>query len=219
MITAFRFISALCVLVFLFGCSRVERPINRSNFQDRLPEVTVYVEIDTTYGVVSAELYRNFAPGTVENFLKYVEAGFYDNTVFHRVIPGFIVQGGGMTEDLVRKETGEPILNEASNGLKNERGTLAMARTGDKHSATSQFYFNLKANDVLDHGVRNYGYAVFGRVIGGMDVVDLISTQTTTSRNGMPDVPEEAIFIKSVRAVGQDVVNRGPVLPDTRFRR
>jgi peptidyl-prolyl cis-trans isomerase A (cyclophilin A) len=159
------------------------------------------VELTTTLGRIAIELYSDEAPLTVENFLAYVDAGFYDGTVFHRVIPDFMIQGGGLTTDLDEKPTRSPIQNEAVNGLKNERGTLAMARTQDINSATSQFFINLKDNGFLDHGTRDYGYAVFGRVTAGMDIVDRIGAVSTGSRKGQGDVPLDPVVIEAARRV------------------
>lgn len=133
-------------------------------------------------GDISIELFPEKAPITVKNFLDYVESGFYDGTIFHRVIPGFVIQGGGFTSDMQQKTTQAAIKNEADNGLKNARGTLSMARTSDINSATSQFFVNLKDNANLDHGPGSFGYAVFGRVIDGMDVVDKIAAVQTTTK-------------------------------------
>ena len=134
----------------------------------------------------------------MENFLQYAADGHYDGTIFHRVIKGFMVQGGGFTADMEQKQTRAPIKNEANNGLSNERGTLAMARTMVVDSATSQFFINLKDNDFLDHGTRDFGYAVFGRVAAGMDVVDAIAAVPTGNRGGHQDVPVEAVTITGV---------------------
>jgi peptidyl-prolyl cis-trans isomerase A (cyclophilin A) len=155
------------------------------------------VKLETSLGDIVLELYPGKAPLTVENFLIYVEGGFYDGTIFHRVIPNFMVQGGGMTPDMKRKETRTAVKNEADNGLKNDRGTIAMARTSAKDSATSQFFINLKNNDFLNHGVRDFGYAVFGRVVQGMDVVDKIAAVPT----GPGDVPRETVLIKSATKI------------------
>lgn len=152
------------------------------------------VVIATNLGNITIELFPEQAPITVENFLEYVESCFYDGTVFHRVVPGFVLQGGGMTEEGQPKQTRDPITNEADNGLRNERGTLSMARRSDINSATSQFFINLVDNTVLDHGVRDFGYAVFARVTDGMDVVDRIAQVRT--RN---DRPEEPVVILSAR--------------------
>lgn len=158
--------------------------------------------IHTNKGDIRLQLYPEQAPVTVENFLQYAREGFYDGTIFHRVISHFMIQGGGMTPDLARKPTRDPIENEAGNGLKNLRGTIAMARTNDPHSATSQFFINVEANRALDHkgtsDSRAWGYAVFGQVIGGMDVVDEIRFVQKGRRNGMSDVPLEPVIIESV---------------------
>ncbi len=147
------------------------------------------VVMETTHGEIVVELFQEEAPITVNNFLMYVNEGFYDGVIFHRIIPGFVIQGGGLTPDLERKRTRAPIENEADNGLKNERGTLSMARTQAVDSATSQFFINLEHNVALDHGVRDFGYAVFARVVEGMDVVDAIAQVETGVRAGQPDVP------------------------------
>ena len=136
----------------------------------------------TTLGTITVALNPEKAPTTVRNFLEYVRSGYYEGTVFHRVIPGFMVQGGGFTPDIKEKPAGEPIRNEASNGLRNARGTIAMARLDAPNSATSQFYINLRANHTLDYGIRGAGYAVFGEVVEGMDVVDRIALVPTTRR-------------------------------------
>ena len=152
------------------------------------------VVISTNLGDITLELYPEQAPITVDNFLEYVESCFYDGTIIHRVVPGFVLQGGGMTADMRPKETRAPITNEADNGLLNERGTLSMARRPDVNSATSQFFINLVDNTILDHGVRDFGYAVFARVTDGMNVVDQIAQVRT--RN---DRPEEPVVILSAR--------------------
>jgi len=163
------------------------------------------VEIVTTKGTIEAELYPDKAPISVKNFLSYVEKKFYDGTIFHRVIGpprNFMIQGGGFTPDMVQKPTDPPIKNEATNGLKNERGTLAFARTRAIDSATSQFFINLKHNAFLDHRdttLDGYGYAVFGKVIKGMDVVDAIARVPTGQRGMFADVPLEPVIIKSIR--------------------
>jgi cyclophilin family peptidyl-prolyl cis-trans isomerase len=147
------------------------------------------------------ELFDKEAPGTIDNFLKYVDDGFFDGTIFHRVVPGFVIQGGGFTEDMSQKKTQPPIKNEADNGLKNERGTLSMARTSDVNSATSQFFVNLKDNAFLDHQRGNFGYAVFARVTEGMDVIDKIAAVETGRRRGFDDVPVEPVIMTSVRRI------------------
>lgn len=155
------------------------------------------VVFSTNYGDFTLELYPDKAPITVENFLSYVDSGFYNGTIFHRVIPGFVIQGGGFTEDMQQKRTQAPIKNEADNGLKNLRGTLSMARTSDINSATSQFFVNLKDNAFLDHGSRDFGYAVFAKVVDGMDVVDKIAAVPTGNRGGHQDVPREPVIVNS----------------------
>jgi len=157
------------------------------------------VIFETSLGDIRIELMTEEAPVTTENFRRYVEEGFYDNTIFHRVIPGFVIQGGGHTEDMSRKPTRDPITNEADNGVKNLRGTLSMARTQDRDSATSQFFINLKDNAMLDHGSRDFGYAVFAQVADGMDVVDKIAAVETGNRAGHSDVPLEPVKIVSAR--------------------
>jgi cyclophilin family peptidyl-prolyl cis-trans isomerase len=157
------------------------------------------VVMSTSLGKVTVELLADRAPVTVQNFLAYVDDGFFDGTIFHRVIPGFMVQGGGFGPDMRQKATRAPIKNEADNGVKNSRGTLAMARTSDVNSATAQFFVNLVDNGFLDHGGRDFGYAVFGRVTAGMDVVDAIA-KVKTGRNGPHgDVPVEPVVIQSVK--------------------
>ena len=157
------------------------------------------VVFSTTLGEFTVELCPEAAPITVENFLAYVDAGFYDGTIFHRVIPGFVIQGGGFTDTMEQKPTRPPIKNEADNGLTNGRNTLSMARTRDIHSATSQFFINLQDNVVLDHGVRDFGYAVFGKVVKGTDVIDKITAVRTGNRGMHQDVPLEPVVVQSVR--------------------
>ncbi|MGD8956695.1 MAG: peptidylprolyl isomerase [Chromatiaceae bacterium] len=160
---------------------------------------TVAVLLKTSKGDITLELDAEKAPQSVENFLAYVDAGFYDGTIFHRVIPDFMIQGGGLDPDMTKKATREPVQNEAKNGLKNQRGTIAMARTQAPHSATAQFFINHKDNTNLDYpSFDGWGYAVFGRVTDGMDVVDAIAATPTTTRSGRRDVPQETILIESV---------------------
>jgi cyclophilin family peptidyl-prolyl cis-trans isomerase len=161
------------------------------------------VVMETSMGTIKIELYPKKAPETVKNFLAYVEAKHYDGTIFHRVISDFMIQGGGMTPGLKEKKTGEPIKNESANGLSNVRGTLAMARTNQPDSATSQFFINVKDNLFLDRAKARdkVGYAVFGKVISGMDVVDKIKQVDTGSRGGHDDVPVQDVVIRSVRRV------------------
>jgi len=155
------------------------------------------VRFETSLGTFTIELYQKEAPISVENFLRYVDDKHFDGSIFHRVIPGFMIQGGGLTSDMASKKTRQPIKNEATNGMKNERGSLSMARTNDVNSATSQFFVNLKDNEFLDHKPGSYGYAVFGRVIEGMDVVDKIAAVKTGGRKGHQDVPVEDVTIIS----------------------
>ena len=160
------------------------------------------VRFETTLGAFTIELFESDAPVTVKNFLDYVDAGHFDGTVFHRVIPGFVVQGGGMTEDMRQKPTRSPISNEAANGLKNRRGMLSMARTNDPDSATSQFFINLVDNAFLDPSPRNgAGYAVFGCVTEGMAVVDAMAKVKTGRRGQHDDVPVEPIKVVSAKRV------------------
>jgi cyclophilin family peptidyl-prolyl cis-trans isomerase len=157
------------------------------------------IRFETTLGDFTVELLEKEAPLSVANFLRYIEDEFFDGTIFHRIVPGFVIQGGGFTEDMTQKRTQPPVKNEADNGLKNKRGTLSMARTSDINSATSQFFVNLKDNDFLDHSRGNFGYAVFARVTGGMDVVDKIAAVSTGRKRGFDDVPVDAVIMKSVR--------------------
>jgi cyclophilin family peptidyl-prolyl cis-trans isomerase len=162
----------------------------------------VQVLMKTNKGDIVLELNADKAPKTVANFLRYVDEGFYDGTIFHRVIKGFMIQGGGYTPDMVKKNTHEPIENEAKNGLKNVRGSIAMARTGDPHSATSQFFINHVNNPNLDYpSFDGWGYAVFGKVVSGMEVVDAIAATPTGPHGPMRDVPREPIIIQSVRRI------------------
>lgn len=171
------------------------------NHQDEeLPRV----RMETSKGVMEIRLRPDVAPKTVENFLSYVREGFYDGTVFHRVIPGFMVQGGGFTAELERKPTEDPVVNEASQTLKNLRGTIAMARTQDPDSATSQFFINLVDNGFLDAKVSGPGYTVFGKVTEGMGVADAIAATSTGRMKGMSDVPVEPIRIQSVSVIREE---------------
>lgn len=159
------------------------------------------VTLHTNYGDISIALFSEKAPATVENFLRYVDAGFFDNTIFHRIIDGFMVQGGGFEPGMVQKETFDPIKNEANNGLSNTRGRLAMARTNDPHSATAQFFINVKDNDFLDfqsESMQGWGYCVFAEVTDGMDVVDKIKNVKTGSSGFHQDVPVEDVILERV---------------------
>ncbi len=166
------------------------------------------VLISTSAGDIVVELNREKAPLTVENFLGYVEQGFYEGTIFHRVISGFMAQGGGFTADFEQKATRAPVKNEADNGLKNQRGTIAMARTSDPHSATAQFFINTVNNDFLDHRSptpNGWGYAVFGRVVEGLDVLDKIEAIPTGRGGPFPrDVPSTPVTIDRITLVAQD---------------
>lgn len=162
------------------------------------------VKLTTNRGDIVIELNAIAAPKTVENFLAYVNAGFYDGTIFHRAIKGFMIQGGGFDVNMQRKPTRPPIVNEADNGLSNRVGTVAMARTPDPHSASAQFFINVKDNDFLDHQAktaRGWGYCVFGKVVGGMNVVRSIENVATISRSGMRDVPQTQVVIVKAEVV------------------
>lgn len=160
------------------------------------------VVMETSEGVITIELWADKAPVTVKNFLRYTDEKFYDGTIFHRVIDNFMIQGGGFTADMKKKNAHEPVKNEATSELKNDRGTIAMARTNQVNSATSQFFINLKNNDFLNHRdntPRGFGYAVFGKVIKGQEVVDRIAKVKTTTSGSYRDVPAKPVVIKSVR--------------------
>jgi peptidyl-prolyl cis-trans isomerase A (cyclophilin A)/peptidyl-prolyl cis-trans isomerase B (cyclophilin B) len=163
------------------------------------------VELETNLGSITVELYPDKAPQTVKNFLEYVRSDFYRGTVFHRVIPGFMIQGGGFSQDFTQKSTRDPVQNEAANGLKNDIGTIAMARTSNPHSATAQFFINVADNAFLNHTAptaRGYGYAVFGKVVKGMDVVNRIALLATGPGGPFPkDVPRQEVVIQDVRLV------------------
>jgi len=162
------------------------------------------VRFSTSLGDIEIELFSKEAPKSVENFLQYVDDGFFDGLIFHRIVPGFVIQGGGLTPDFKQKTNRAPVENEAHNGLKNKRGSLSMARTNDINSATSQFFVNLKDNEFLDHKSKSpsqYGYAVFGRVTQGMDVVDKIAAVSTGRKKGYDDAPLEDVVIVSARRI------------------
>jgi cyclophilin family peptidyl-prolyl cis-trans isomerase len=159
------------------------------------------IRFETTLGNFTIEFFEKEAPISVANFLAYIDEGFFDGTIFHRIVPGFVIQGGGFTEEMIQKPTKPAIKNEADNGLKNSRGTLSMARTNDINSATSQFFVNLKDNDFLDHKRGNFGYAVFARVTDGLEVVDEIAAVETGRKRGFDDVPVEPVIMTSVRRV------------------
>jgi len=162
------------------------------------------VKLHTNYGVITLELFADKAPKTVENFKQYVKDGHYDGTIFHRVIPNFMVQGGGFAPGMNQKDTRAPIENEADNGVSNAAGTVAMARTPDPHSASAQFFINVADNDFLNHSgktAQGWGYAVFGKVTDGMDVVEKIKAVKTTSRGGHQDVPADDVVIERAELV------------------
>ena len=159
------------------------------------------VRFETTHGGFTIELFERDAPLSVANFLQYVDDQYFDGTIFHRIVPGFVIQGGGMTADFSQKKTRAPVKNEAANGLLNERGTLSMARTDAPHSATSQFFVNLKDNEFLDYRPGQHGYAVFGRVVDGMEVIDKIAAVRTGRRSGYTDAPMEDVKVNTARRV------------------
>lgn len=159
------------------------------------------VLLNTSHGDIEIELNQEAAPISVENFLRYTDAGHYDGLIFHRVIPGFMIQGGGFTPDMRQRAVGKPIKNEADNGLKNDRYTLAMARTQVRDSATSQFFINLTSNDFLNNGSRDFGYAVFGKVVSGEHVVETIAKVPTGRQAGHGDVPNNPVIIHSAKRV------------------
>lgn len=163
------------------------------------------VNLETNFGTIGVELDESKAPNTVQNFVEYVKSGHYDGTIFHRVIPGFMVQGGGFTADMQQKPTREPIQNEAANGLKNNKYTVAMARTSDPHSATAQFFVNVADNDFLNHtqpAGQGWGYTAFGTVTDGTEVVDKIAAIATSSKGMHQDVPVDNVVIESASVAG-----------------
>jgi peptidyl-prolyl cis-trans isomerase B (cyclophilin B) len=185
------FIATITINLMLWGISAANQP-------------NQMIKLTTNMGEITIEMYADKAPETVKNFVSYVESGFFDGLIFHRVIPGFMIQGGGFATDMNQKETGAPIQNEADNGVKNEIGTIAMARTGDPHSATAQFFINLVDNDFLNHTGKNpqgWGYAVFGKVSEGLDVVESIGKVDTGRVAGYSDVPVESVIIQSATLV------------------
>jgi cyclophilin family peptidyl-prolyl cis-trans isomerase len=205
----FRYYGLLTIVTLVYGCNEktnttetnkkvITSERNIVNSQNNV------VKLQTSMGNIVIELNEQAAPVTVKNFLGYVQSGFYDGTIFHRVIPGFMIQGGGFTPKMTRKKTLDPIINEAKNGLSNKRGTIAMARSNNPNSATSQFFINHRDNDFLNYMDDNQpGYAVFGKVIEGMDVVDAIASVKTTTRNGMENVPVEPVEIVSAKIMPQ----------------
>jgi len=196
--------------LLLFGCGTSEAPTNENEINTEITteqkepmaenqKPMEYVVMETSSGAVTIELDPNSAPETVANFLRYVDAKAYDGTIFHRVISNFMIQGGGFTPDGNQKPTEAPIMLESQNGLKNDIGTIAMARTNAPNSATSQFFINVSKNDFLNYSPGNPGYAVFGKVTSGMEVVNQIRQVQTGTRNGMGDWPKEDVVIKTIR--------------------
>lgn len=189
----------LLLLLFVAACNSEVSDTPASSISPR-------VSMQTSMGELVIELYPDKAPKSVANFLQYVDDGFYNGTIFHRVIDGFMIQGGGFTPDMQQKQTRAPIMNEADNRLRNTVGTIAMARTMDPHSATSQFYINVAMNSSLDFREktpRGWGYAVFGRVVKGMDVVKAIKSVATTSKGMYRDVPATPVIIQKVSRLGE----------------
>lgn len=193
-----KFVPAMnvCVVLALVGCGK--KPAKEMIMETKPKQV----KIETTMGDIFIEVNEQAAPATTANFLRYVREGFYDGTIFHRIIPNFMIQGGGFGADMKEKAAHKPIVNEASNGLKNERGTIAMARTNDPNSATAQFFINVVNNNYLNYAnSRNPGYAVFGKIVKGIDVIDAIAGVKTGSKGPFDDVPVEPVVIKSAKVV------------------
>jgi cyclophilin family peptidyl-prolyl cis-trans isomerase len=212
--TMFVAVAAVCLAASLCSCSKDTNEINKpqmaketqtmSKTEPNQPANPV-IEMVTSKGTIILELDAKHAPITTANFVRYVNEGFYNGTIFHRVIPGFMIQGGGFTPEMREKDTHETIKNEASNGLTNDRGTIAMARRPDPDSASAQFFINLVDNSPLNYqGKSNPGYAVFGKVTKGMEVVDAIAKVKTGYRGPYENVPAEPVIIKSAKLVGQD---------------
>lgn len=198
----FKFGSALVMVVVLAAAlSACDVFKKKKDKVKKVKGVSSMVLISTSLGDIKVKLDREKAPITVDNFLAYVNEGFYNGVIFHRVISGFMVQTGGFTKDMKQKPPKPAIQNEAKNGLLNKRGSLAMARTSEVNSATSQFFINLADNAFLDHGQRDYGYAVFGSVVEGMDVVDKIGAVQTGTAGGFRDVPQTPVVINSVQTI------------------
>jgi peptidyl-prolyl cis-trans isomerase B (cyclophilin B) len=200
----------LCAAVLVSGCRSKNAAVSEKKTEEKVMTETkeqvkknpAMVKLQTTMGDIVIQLDEEKAPLTTANFLKYVKEGFYDGTIFHRVIINFMIQGGGLTSDMKEKATSAPVKNESSNGLKNNRGTIAMARTTDPDSATSQFFINLVNNDYLNYaGAGLPGYTVFGKVTEGMDVVDKIGAVKTATRMGSEDVPVEPVVILSAKII------------------
>ncbi len=196
-----KFISALLVLIVLFGCTSNQNPIKNSTINVSISVVNAtmsnkeIVVLETNKGNIEIELNPDKAPVTVKNFINYVNSGFYNGTIFHRVIKGFMIQGGGFTQDGNQKKTSPPITLESNNGLSNVVGTIAMARTSDPNSATAQFFINTVNNSMLDYSPGNDGYAVFGKVVSGMDVVSSIESVPTGNNGPFQDWPTDSVII------------------------
>lgn len=193
-------VAALAILIAAAGFA-IFGKLSQSNTNSAYIGSIEMIKMTTSRGVIEIELYAEQAPITVQNFVEYVESDFFDETIFHRVIPSFVIQGGGFTPAMEEKTTREPITNEANNDLKNTRGTLSMARTNDPDSATSQFFINLADNAFLDLTESNAGYAVFGKVVAGMEVVDAIAQVKTGTVKGHADVPLESVVVESAEAI------------------
>ena len=206
----FRVILLSVMFALVFGCNKNKSGVSEEDNTTKnaieetkqMDVVDKRVKLTTSMGDIVIELNEDAAPVTVKNFLRYTQERFYNGTIFHRVMPNFMIQGGGFSADMVKKPTHEPIINEANNGLKNDRGTIAMARTNNPNSATCQFFINHTDNDFLNYGGPNKpGYAVFGKVVEGMDVVDKIASVQTANKGRSADVPVEAIVIESAEVV------------------
>jgi cyclophilin family peptidyl-prolyl cis-trans isomerase len=217
--------SALAVILLVSPAASPQAPVPAAQVPAPEPKPTpdgAVIAIETSMGTIQVGLYATKAPRSSRNVLNYVKSGFYNGTTFHRVIPGFMIQGGGMDAKMVEKPTGAPVRNEAKNGLSNTRGSLALARTNDPHSATSQFFINVKDNIKLDFGVSpdGWGYAVFGEVLSGMDVVDAIVNVPTTRVAPYDNVPVKPVMITKIRVVSEPSAPAAPVVtkagaPDT----
>ena len=207
-------LASILIILFAAACSNDKPQSNTeknstnnthnkdTNMTSETSNSTVLVELETSKGTITLELNKEKAPATVNNFLNYLEAGHYNGTVFHRVIPGFMIQGGGFEPGMKQKKTNAPVLNEANNGLQNNNLTIAMARTGDPHSATAQFFINVKDNDFLNFSSetqQGWGYTVFGQVVEGGEAVKAIETVATGQSGGHGDVPQEDVLIVSAK--------------------
>ncbi|MBK9161897.1 MAG: peptidyl-prolyl cis-trans isomerase [Nitrosomonadales bacterium] len=193
-----RLVAALCALLLCFAMQTASSATQGPSTQGK----KTMIKLHTNHGTITLQLDAEKAPLTVKNFLDYVNSGFYSNTVFHRVIPNFMIQGGGFEPGMKQKQTGAPVKNEAANGLKNDKYTIAMARTGDPHSATAQFFINVKNNSFLDYpGQDGWGYCVFGKVVEGKEVVDAIGTVKTGNSGFHQDVPKEDVIITKAEVV------------------